>query len=166
MDRLTDTVKHSLETFNRCQLCGYESTDICAFRFWYECDEEDKVEPYNVLVICRHNKECTQTITDHPRLYREVPWSAGNPGHFSLLCGECPSRDGTHCTHPNLKANGGEGLDLTIANNPINRAIVCYHNDDSEDGGLHCVKRTPPYIGCAGLPEDHPYHFKIEEDPK
>ena len=161
MRRLTDTVLHPInETFKKCQLCGYESDDICEFRFHQECDENDNKEPYNILITCNQDA-CFQKIEQHERLYVELAWSNGEPGHFSLLCGDCPHRDGVRCTHPNLKVNGGEGLTLAMANDPIHRAVVCYHTDDNEYG-LTCRRPTPPFTGCAGLPEEHSRHFNNE----
>ena len=159
MDRLTQSTEYSLSTFNRCQLCGHESVDICEFQFWKECDEEDKPEPYSILVTCTKT-ECDKVIGDHERLYIRLPWSGGQPGHFSLLCGDCPRRHGTHCTHPNLKINGGEGLDLAMAGDQIFDAVICYH--DSETGGHKCRKPHRPYTKCSGLPEDHPKYFDVK----
>ena len=160
MDRLTQTAKHPLrnDTFKRCQLCGHESDDICEFRFFQECDENDNKEPYNILITCNQHM-CFQKIEQHERLYVELAWSNGEPGHFSLLCGDCSYRDGVRCTHPDLKTNGGKGLLLAMANDPIHRAVVCYHTDENEYG-LKCRRPKPPFTRCGGLPEDHPRHWK------
>lgn len=48
----------------------------------------------------------------------------GQPGHYILLCGPCKYRDGSYCTHSALRANGGEGLEITFSN-PIGNVIVC-----------------------------------------
>jgi len=160
MDRLTETVPYQIlpTTFKRCQLCGYTSDDICEFRLWCECDENDKPEPYNILIACKSD-DCFQIIKEHERLYFELSWSTGEPGHFILLCGDCPHRDGTHCTHPDLKINGGNGLLLHRAGDPIFRANICYHDDNAEYG-LKCGKLKAPFVGCAGLPSDHDNHIK------
>jgi len=163
MQRLTDTVLFSIETFTRCQLCGYEGDDICEFSFWKECDEHDEPEPYNVLITCKQDA-CSQKIEQHERLYIQLAWGNGDPGHLILLCGDCPHRSVVHCTHPDLKDNGGNGLLLAMANDPINRAVVCYHTDDNEYG-LKCCRPKPPFIACAGLPEGHYRHF-VEEKSK
>lgn len=163
MHRLTAVVLHSIsDTFCRCQLCGYESDDICEFRFWQECDEEDQREPYNILITCKQD-ECFQKIDQHERLYVQLAWSNGEPGHLSLLCGECMHRDGVRCSHPDLKSNGGKGLLLAMANDPIHHAVICYHTDDNEYG-LTCKHPTPPFTQCAGLPEDHLCHLKELND--
>ncbi len=39
--RITDELQHPLDTFTRCQRCGYQGKDIVDFRFWVEGDEED-----------------------------------------------------------------------------------------------------------------------------
>lgn len=160
MNRLTDSALPLGDSFRKCQLCGFESHDICEFRFWNECDENDKREPYNILITCK-SRECFQKIEQHERLYVELAWGNGEPGHFSLLCGRCPHRDGFRCTHPRLKANGGEGLTLMMDTHPVNRAFVCYHTDENEYG-LTCRRPKPPFTRCAGLPEDDYRHCAQE----
>jgi hypothetical protein len=157
--RLTADIKFPLTTFNRCQLCGHEG-DICDFQMWLECDEADKPEPGNVIVVCRpeQSPECQKVIDDHPRAYFLVPWGQGEPGWLMLLCGNCPNRtlNGTvcGCKHPHLKANGGDGL-LIEFNSPFgNNATVCFH---TEDGGHRCVDWFPkPAITCEGHPTEKP----------
>ena len=161
MDRLTETVEHDLSTFKRCQLCGFTDTDICEFRLWRECDDDDKPEPYSILVTCR-SESCLQTIVNHERLYSQISWGMGHPGHLVLLCGDCNYREGGRCTHPDLTVNGGSGLDLAYES-MIPGAIVCYH-DDSAEYGLRCGPLPRPFTRCAGLPPDHPRHYKKKED--
>lgn len=160
MERLTEVALPIGNTFKKCQLCGYESDDICEFWLWNECDEQDQEELYNILVTCRKD-ECLKQIDEHERLYAQLDWSSGYPGHLSLLCGECPHRDGFKCSHPSLRANGGEGLTLMVANDAISRAIVCTHSDESESG-LQCHMAPPRYVKCSGLPEGHPRHCDQE----
>ena len=152
MERLTQQVKFSLDTFLRCQLCGYVSNDICEFRMLQECDDEDNVEPYNVLVICDTEK-CWSVIRRHPRLYRTVPWGQGQPGHFMLLCGPCQYRDVSKCSHLDLKINGGEGLNL-YKDTSLPNVIVCYH-DETREGGMRCdLDGFPsPFTLCKGFKE-------------
>ena len=153
MERLTEHLQHHLTTFERCQLCGYASDDICEFYMWQECDEQDQLEPYNVLVVCRQ-PACQAKVDQHPRLYRLVPWGQGQPGHFILLCGPCAFREGTHCTHPDLKANGGEGLQL-YKSGSLPKVVVCYHDDTKEGDGLRCDHEgfPNPFIKCDGYNE-------------
>lgn len=153
MDRLTDHLKHPFFTFNSCQLCGFTSDDICEFYMWQECDEQDQPEPYNVLVVCRQDA-CQAIVDRHPRAYRLVPWGQGKPGHLMLLCGPCAWRDGARCTHPDLKANGGEGLQL-YKSGALPKVTVCYHDDTREDGGLRCDPDgfPNPFSKCDGFRE-------------
>lgn len=145
--RLTETAKHPLDTFNRCQLCGYASNDICEFRMWYECDDDDQPEKDKVLIACR---KCEPTITDHPRAYWQLEWGRGEPGHFILLCGPCPWRKGVDCSHPHLKKNGGEGLEVKVSH-PLGHVMVCVCGEDGESDGLHCEPSFAPFTECEGL---------------
>jgi hypothetical protein len=146
MKKLSDDAL-PLTTFKRCQLCGSEKSDIVEFTMWWECDENDEIDPEKILVTCR-SEACGKTIDDHERLYREISWGRGGPGKFMLLCGNCINREGTRCTHPNLRANGGNGLKVTLSNLP--KAIVCFH----ENSKLGCVPMFPdPATRCEGLIE-------------
>lgn len=139
MERLTTEARKQfpLTTFNRCQLCGFESDDICEFRMWLECDDMDKPEAGNVLVVC---KGCRSKISEHERLYHLVPWGLGEPGYLILLCGDCKFREDTQCKHPDLKKNGGKGLELFYADLP--RFIVCRENS--------CTELGVPFNKCTG----------------
>lgn len=141
MRKLSDP--DSLTTFCRCQLCGFESDDICEFYQWVEADEQDR--PTDQLLITCRQSSCQAVIDEHPRLYIAVPWGAGKPGQFMLLCGDCPNRSNSSCTHPDLKANGGEGLEVSFSSTPLSAAIVCY-----TDGTCSRVKR--PAVKCKGKP--------------
>lgn len=148
-----------LTVFKRCQLCGFEKYDICEFTMWWECREDDSIDPEKILVTCR-GKECEKTINDHERLYKEIPWGRGGPGKFMLLCGNCMNREGTRCTHPNLKANGGSGLRVTYSALP--KVMVCLHlqgpipgvDEQAENTGSRCFPLFPdPATKCEGLIE-------------
>lgn len=143
MYRLTEQTNYPLDTFSRCQLCGKEG-DICSFYMWEECDDADQPEPGNVLVICRDGP-CNQQLQDHERLYHQVPWGQGGPGHFMLLCGSCENRDGTKCTHPKLKANGGDGLLVNFAN--LLRGIVCFNDGQSRPIFPSPATKCEGYVG-------------------
>lgn len=158
MKRLTEDAPYPLTNFCKCQICGYEKDDICEFRMYLECDEQDKPEPYNILITCKSD-ECFSVIEKHERLYFSPAWGTGAPGYFMLLCSDCPHRKGGYCTHPDLKSNGGEGLLLHMAGDPIFQANICYHDADSEYG-LKCSSLKAPFTGCAGLPPDDPNHVK------
>jgi len=163
MDRLTQTAKYPLTTFKRCQICGYISKEIVEFRFWRECDDEDKPEPYSILVTC-DKPECGEVIGEHPRLYTWLTWGTGLPGHLSLLCGDCTHRDGARCVHPDLKINGGDGLMLAIDKSLS--FMVCCHDENDDTGGLRCRPHQGPFTKCAGLPVDHPRYYKAEDNEK
>jgi hypothetical protein len=104
-----------------------------------------------VLILCKQ-QPCRDVIDHHARLYREVPWGQGAPGHLMLLCGPCAFRDGTHCTHPDLKANGGTGLTL-YKSSFLSNVVVCRHDETREDGGLRCDHEgfPAPFCKCDGF---------------
>jgi hypothetical protein len=135
MNRLTETAL-PLTTFNKCQICGFESKDICEFHMWLECDDQDKPESGNILITCRQDT-CQKVITDHDRLYYQLGWGKGEPGWFILLCGDCKFRKGNQCLHPKLKKNGGEGLEI-IFHNYGKGAIICYQSNTSSEDELRC----------------------------
>jgi hypothetical protein len=149
VDRLTDHLNYPIDGFRRCQLCGHEAKDATEFRMWYECDEQDKAETDKVVVLCRQDA-CNKVMQDHPRLYRPVPWGAGAPGHLFFLCGACKHRKGTTCSHPGLKANGGEGLLITISGLFAGSMHVCGYDDETEEvtNMTHAMPR--PATECAG----------------
>lgn len=92
----------------RCQDCGGSADDIVA---WIECDERD--QPTRVVVLLC--KECGERIVGpHPRLYHALPENKPVPGAMPHLCLDCEFRKGLTCTHPDLKANGGPGLNLAV----------------------------------------------------
>ena len=160
MDRITTTLQFPLDTFKRCQLCGYESSDICEFRMWNECDDNDKPEANNILVLCRF--DCAEYMDQHPRLYLEVPWSNGGPGKFMLLCGNCQFRQGVMCTHSDLKANGGEGLEVKY-DGRLPNVTICFNTEANPEADtvIPC-KRGPisrAAIECAGLDKNDQRHI-------
>ncbi len=148
MNRLTQTTEFKeLDSFKRCQICGFTNDDKCEFYMWYECDDNDNPEIGNILVTCR-NEKCMNLINKHERLYHQVPWGMGQPGHFILLCGDCKFRDESKCTHKDLKANGGEGLKVIFAG--LFEGFMCFHDDSSESGGLKCMPFEKPAAECLG----------------
>lgn len=103
-----------------CSICG-RPTDSPTL--WRESDERDQpIEGEQALVfIGRDHAACMKRMEAHPRLYVE---ERGDPGHFPRLCGDCPFRRSLGCSHPDLKANGGGGLKVMLAN-MLRGAIVC-----------------------------------------
>lgn len=153
--RLTVDATHPIlpDTFCRCQLCGFTNhdgsrPDICEFRMWWEADDEDHVtEDCPVLITCK-GPQCKKVIDDHPRLYQEVPWSRGGPGRFMLLCGNCKFRQGTRCTHPNLRGNGGPGLEVQFSTLFGGSLHVCF-----ADGTGMGPEAFTPATSCEGNPK-------------
>jgi hypothetical protein len=94
-----------------CRACGLRVPDATLpLTAWQEHDQLDHPEPI-VVVLC---KTCSDALIEkHPRLYRPLrehePWPGAMP-----LCVDCVHRDGVRCRHPDLKANGGTGLLLTM----------------------------------------------------
>lgn len=143
MRKLSDEVKfQSVDTFRRCQICGYESTDICEFRMLEEHDEKDRPTPAR-LVVCQSDS-CKRVIEEHPRLYSTLQWGTGSPGCFMTLCGDCEFRRGFSCTHSDLKANGGPGLVIKFAQ-PMGLVTMC------SDSGCRTVQ--PHAVSCEGWRE-------------
>ena len=128
-----------------CQLCGFLSDDICSFRMWYECDDNDRPEKDKVIVACRG---CERVIQDHPRLYQQIEWGMGDAGHFILVCENCQWRKGIDCANPKLKKNGGDGLKLEMSR-PLGDIMIHFH---TENGGLTCgTGGFTPFTDCEGL---------------
>lgn len=119
MNRLTEgqhaPVDKKPEKFETCWVCGKTYSDICELKMYVECDENDECEEGNCILICK-SEECIRVLEEHPRLYMEIAWGGIAPGAFILLCSDCTFRDGFRCTHSDLKANGGEGLQVWSRN--------------------------------------------------
>lgn len=107
-----------------CVVCGGACPED-ELQAWRECDERDRplggVDAVVFLGGGREHAACRKRLTDHPRLYIETP---GDPGTFPRLCGSCVYRDGRTCRHPDLRANGGQGLRVDISD-PFRGAIIC-----------------------------------------
>lgn len=128
--------------FMVCNFCSRSGGDICEYRMWQKTDADDRpIDDY--LITCK-GEDCQQRIDDDPMLFIEVSWGAGGPGKFMLVCGDCTHRDGFSCRHPDLKANGGAGLEVRFANLPIYNSFIC------GSGGLLTV--PAPASWCAGNP--------------
>lgn len=140
-----DAIFFILNTFKQCEFCKAEADDICHFRMWQKTDAEDRpIDDY--LIACR---DCDSRIEEDSALFIEVPWGSGGPGKFMLVCGDCPHRDKFSCKHPDLKANGGEGLQVNFsAMTP--RFRVC---GTGPDGKPFSYVNQPPAISCVGKPE-------------
>jgi hypothetical protein len=105
----------------KCRMCGRTKEECPIDRGperWQECDHNDR--PENCLIIlCRVCSD--KVIKPHPRLYinraNNDPW----PGAMAI-CVDCKLRQGTACTAPEAKANGGPGVMLTVAT-PIHAMV-------------------------------------------
>jgi hypothetical protein len=125
----------------RCHLCGARAAD-CSLRLWRECDQRDQpLLGLDALLFVCDSKLCAALIEKHPRLYVEE--QPGRPGHFPELCGDCQHRDGLSCLHPDLKANGGAGLSVTLSG--FANIIICRRGK----GGCSSPPRTA--TKCAGF---------------
>ena len=101
----------------RCQQCGESCSPPT---WWEECDEEDR--PSGVLVILCAG--CAQRLIEsHPRLYHRLDWPAPRPGAMDI-CAECRHRQELSCRHPDLRANGGAGLSISVPR-PMT-AMLCF----------------------------------------
>src|SRR6185437_312395 len=125
---------------DRCQSCGWD----CDLARWQECDEFDHKTP-TVVVLCL---KCGQELIEsHPRLYHRLSHYEPLPGSMAL-CGACRCRAGVSCTHPDLRANGGAGLRLTIAK--PNVAFVCGRGSGGKQVGGQRTIWPAPASDCAG----------------
>jgi hypothetical protein len=127
-----------------CQSCGLQLLidDGDQFARWMEHDEQDRPEPIAV-VLC---KKCSDMLIEpHPRLYREMDEHEPLPGCMPI-CVNCPYRDGTRCTHPDLIANGGQGLKVTM---PKPTTFHVLASPRSKSGWV--TTYHGPVSGCAGL---------------
>jgi hypothetical protein len=103
MSRALSTELTGPKTFGVCQACGGPNANP-----WQEHNDADG-PTMTIVFLC---KECADRIIDpHPRLYR--PIAAGEPFPAAMpTCERCVNRDGVVCRHPDLKANGGDGLGM------------------------------------------------------
>ncbi|TAL29066.1 MAG: hypothetical protein EPN98_21735 [Phenylobacterium sp.] len=117
---LTKALQRPADPMTACNVCGLDSAEL---RAWREHDERDQpIEGIGALVfIGGDHPDCIKVMEIHPRLYAEV---RGMPGYFPALCGPCVSRSGLACSHPDLKANGGAGLYVTLSGFAAG-AILC-----------------------------------------
>jgi hypothetical protein len=125
-----------------CSVCGLSvDPDDLPCEAWREHDENDRpIQGNSALVFLgpgAAHAACRAVLDKHPRLYAR---DAGWPGAFPTLCGPCVHRDGLACRHPDLFANGGNGLHISL---DALRAIVC-----SRGGGCHEPPKT--VRACAG----------------
>jgi hypothetical protein len=123
-----------------CNVCGLPA-DPVLLQAWREHDERDLPihGPDALVYLDSSHKDRKKILDDHPRLYAE---DAGTPGAFPKICGPCVNRRGLGCAHPDLRANGGDGLRVQISD-PFRGAILC-----GRHGQIRPVKHA---FGCDGL---------------
>jgi hypothetical protein len=137
--KLTDEARSEGRDVFSCVGCG-AATGLTA---WRECDEHDReVEGAVAVVFLCPGAACWRRLNEHPRLYKQV---TGDPGCFPGLCGECRWREGTRCTHPDLKGNGGEGLRVEMSD-PW-RGAICVRTSRGQ------APRVLAAVACAGREE-------------
>lgn len=106
--KLSETLPHERKP-NTCQACGEVDGDV---KLWLEHDEADR--PTRTLVVLCDS--CSKALIEpHPRLYHGLPSNKPVPGAMPHLCYDCKHRNGLDCRHPKLKANGGPGLNIAVA---------------------------------------------------
>lgn len=106
--RLSTTLPHAQHP-RRCQACNAVN-EVWILERWQEHDDNDLPEPV-IVVLCQ---TCSKWLIEpHPRLYRQLQRNEPFPGVLDLCVG-CRHRDGTRCTSPDLKVNGGEGVAILI----------------------------------------------------
>lgn len=141
-ERLTVAAHRSPDIFAACGICGEPAEHLRALR---ECDEFDQPIPGDdgLLFVGEGHRACDKVVSDHPRLYEDTH---GRPGYFPRICGPCVHRDGFACRHPDLKANGGAGLVVTMPTaaewQGMGNVIVC--------GRGGCWRPPRVATACAG----------------
>ncbi len=132
------------DPLSACNVCGQPAEQLDA---WRTHDEHDRpIAGVDALVFLgSDHAACRTKLNAHPRLFAEV---TGVPGHFPRLCGPCAYRRDTSCSHPDLKANGGAGLNVSLDNawaaglicirpasaRPVHHAVECVGRVDSGGG--------------------------------
>lgn len=128
-----------------CNICGREvdPSDL-PLTLWREHDEHDlPIAGASALVFIgqgRDHASCRRVLEKHSRLYAEAQ---AQPGHFPSLCGPCVHRGGLACSHPDLKANGGAGLLITL--DGLASMIIC-----SRGRRRGCDVPVRNAVRCAG----------------
>lgn len=120
-----------------CTSCGSDRAPLTP---WREHDPHDQPIPVVILLCAVCSR---QLIEPHARLYRALQPNEPWPGCMAL-CLECTRRNGLRCTHPDLVANGGNGLAILIE--PPMRMHVCRGRGR---GGIVDLYTAPAHH-CAG----------------
>jgi|HubBroStandDraft_5_1064220.scaffolds.fasta_scaffold18407_2 hypothetical protein len=126
-----------------CSLCEDKQLAYGDLDAWREHDEHDQpiTGPAGIIFIDVNHEACLRKIDRHPRLYVQED---GFPGYFPALCEPCAWRAGLDCTHPSLKANGGDGLKVEMTGGWPSGVITC-----SRGGG--CAPPPRRSTKCHGF---------------
>ena len=133
-----DNPRLPADRITACNVCGRPSSSLMLYR---ECGQNDQPiagagARLYVDAFDDEHRACRKAIDDHARLYME---ETGDPGGFPELCGPCLHRAGDGCKSPHLRANGGEGLLVTLDGLT---AIVCRRGS--------CSSPVKHAVKCAG----------------
>ena len=132
--KLSDTL-HPVHKLSACQMCA---SPLASADRWMEHDDSDQPTGI-VILLC---EECADLIIeDHPRLYRNMHRHEPHPGSMPT-CDLCRFRTGLNCLHPNLKGNGGPGLELKFPQPTV--AFI-----DGERGGVRFGSQQVFYSGAV-----------------
>lgn len=128
-----------------CNVCGKPAEE---FDLYLEHGAGDLPPPEDqrraaLVYLGRDHRDCLKVLEAHPRLYAQV---RGDPGHFPLLCGPCQNRREMSCTHPDLKANGGAGLNVSLLD-PLRGVIAC-----NSRGRIKVVHTAMNCVGRVAIP--------------
>jgi hypothetical protein len=130
-----------------CQSCGAAGAihdadeSILKLTRWREFDERDHPTSTLVLLCEKCGKKL---IKKHPRRYEHIAAFAPAPGAMPV-CALCSFCSNLACRHPDLKENGGEGLQLNVPQ-PTKAHIKA-----GRDSGWINVWRGP--VTCEGREE-------------
>jgi hypothetical protein len=156
-----DRLIHSgADPFSVCNLCGHGLREDLGdqgplqWAVYREHDEHDQpIAGDGALVfLALQHTECFKRLERHPRLYLE---ERGDPGHFPRLCGPCNWRQGTRCTHPNLKANGGPGLRVSV--DTFDSIFICSRGSNRRPHVRH-ANRCEGFVPNEGDVGKEPSH--------
>ena len=140
-----------------CQSCGTrgrldppygEGPNGLALEAWRECDSRDKPTD-TIVVLC---KKCSKHLIEpHELLYVYLRPFEPRPGSMPT-CIDCIHRENLRCKHPDLTANGGEGLGLTYPR-PAN-ALVRLSRPKANGSRTSCLQVFVAPVECTGKVEE------------
>lgn len=144
--KLSETLSYARHPWI-CQCCGLNlmGHPVEPHQIHRECDDED-APTATVVVLC---KTCADLIIEsHPRLYAIEPKNKPVPGAIPHLCVGCTWRRDLNCTNELLKANGGPGLNIVVAQ--PTRGFWDGHGKDGRRTGGRLEMWPSPARSCEG----------------